>query len=197
MKDTVHELINEKMQEAGITTDRPVNIIPDCYGPRYGHPFIPGASVTVGEFTVMGLAYLSETLAKQVAPPKERCQPWPPHCVGGVAGMNTYVLMQLVRNRLVETKVVHAENYRDALIALDFAPYDAWEDFAVSMNECELMTDDRLEEHRQGPDNDVLKDEVADYAVEHWGPSDHYILEIEPDGTVTSHPEMANRIEVM
>lgn len=86
MKDSVHELINEKMQEAGIkVTDRSVCIIPDCYGTRYGQSFIPGAQVTVGEFTVIGLAYLSEDLAKQVvthAPP-ENLELWPRHCLKG------------------------------------------------------------------------------------------------------------------
>lgn len=197
MERTESELVNKKMQEAGITTDRPVSVIPDCYGPRYGHPFIPGASVTVGEFTVIGLAYLSEDLAKIVAPPGERCQPWPKQCTMGEAGKNTYVLVEITRNYLTDREVVFAESFREALIAFDFGPYDAWEDFAVNMNECGLMSDDRLEELRQGPDNDVLKEEVADYAVEHWGTSGCYIMEIKPDGSVTTHPEMSNRIEVM
>jgi len=196
MKDTVHELVNKKMQEAGITTDRPVYVIPDCYGPRYGHPFIPGASVTVGEFTVIGLAYLSENLAKQVEPPRERCQPWPPHCTIGVAEMNTYVLIGLVKNRLFETKVVYAKSFREALIALEFAPYDPWETFAVNMHEAGLITEDRLEELQQAS-NDELKEAVADYAAENWGPYDHYILEIEPNGSITTRPEMSNRMEIM
>ena len=88
MKGTVHELVNRKMQEAGIkVTDRPVYVVPDCYGPRCGQSFIPGAEVTVGEFTVIGLAYLSEDLAKQVAMPEEKDpQTWLPHCTIGVTG---------------------------------------------------------------------------------------------------------------
>lgn len=112
--------------------------------------------------------------------------------------MNTYVLLELVRNYLVGIEVAHAKSFRDALIALDFAPYDVWEDFATSMNECGLMTDDRLEELRcMGSDNDEIKEEVADYAAEHWGTEGHYILEVKPDGSVTTRPEMANRMEVM
>jgi len=199
MERTIHELVNKKMQEAGVTvTDRPVYVIPDCYGPRYGQQFIPGAQVTVGEFTVIGLAYLSEDLAKQITMPTEKDPHlWPSHCTMGEPGKNTYVLVDITKSCLTDAEVVHAESFREALIALDFGPYDAWEDFAVEMNECGLMTDDRLEEHRQGPDNDVLKNEVADFAVEHWGTGGCYILEIEPDGTVTSHPEMSNRTEVM
>jgi len=41
MNGTIHELVNKKMQEAGITTDRPVYVVPDCYGPRYGQSFRP------------------------------------------------------------------------------------------------------------------------------------------------------------
>lgn len=87
MAENIHEIVNRKMQEAGIkVTDRPVYVVPDCYGPRCGQSFIPGAEVTVGEFTVIGLAYLSEDLAKQVAMPKETgTQTWLPHCTIGVA----------------------------------------------------------------------------------------------------------------
>jgi len=197
MKDTVHELVSKKMQEAGITTDRPVYVIPDCYGPRYGHPFIPGTSVTVGEFTVVGLAYLSEDLAKLVAPPGERCQPWPKQCTMGAAGKNTYVLVEITRNYLTDCEVVFAESFREALIALDFGPYDAWADFAVNMNECGLMSNDRLEEFRSEGKDDELREEVADYAVAHWGTSGCYILEIEPNGSITTRPETSNRIEIM
>lgn len=199
MADNVHELINKKMQEAGVkVTDRPVYVTPDCYGSRYGQLFIPGAEVTVGEFTVIGLAYLSDDLAKQIRmPEKTDPQVWLPHCLMGVIGMNTYVLVGLVKNRIFEVEVVHAENLPKALIALDFGPCDAWEDHAVAMNECGLMSDDRLEELRQGPDNDELKDEVAEFAAEHWGPDDYYILEIKPDGSVTVLPEMVTRAAVM
>lgn len=111
--------------------------------------------------------------------------------------MNTYVQLELAKNYIVGVEVVHAKNFPDALIALDFGPCDAWEDYAVSMNECGLMSNDRLEELRQGPDNDELKDEVAEFAAEHWGPDGYYILEIKPDGSVTTRPEVVNRAQVM
>lgn len=87
MSHTIHELINNKLQEAGITVpDRPVMVIPDCYGERCNQLLVPGAVVTVGEFTVIGIAYLSEDLAKQVRPSLTALSTpsvWTPHCQKG------------------------------------------------------------------------------------------------------------------
>jgi len=80
---TIHELVNNELKEAGITVpDRPVLVTPDYCGERYGQFFIPGAVVTVGEFTVIGLAYLSKDLTKQVEPfltASSSPETWTPH----------------------------------------------------------------------------------------------------------------------
>ena len=88
MSRTIHELINNKLQEAGITVpDRPVSVTQDCYGERCNQLLVPGAVVTVGEFTVIGIAYLSEDLAKQVRPFLTALSTpppvWTPHCLKG------------------------------------------------------------------------------------------------------------------
>lgn len=88
MSHTIHELINNKLRDAGITVpDRPVSVVLDRDEGRYNNQlFIPGAVVTVGEFTVIGIAYLSEDLAKQVRPfltALSTPSVWPPHCLKG------------------------------------------------------------------------------------------------------------------
>lgn len=112
---------------------------------------------------------------------------------------NTYVYIEVRKDHLVGTKSTKAESFRDALIDFDFYPYDPWEDYAASMNELGILSDERLEKLR--PDSgiaysDELKETVADYAVKHWCSLGYYILEILPDGSVISHPEKSNRMAV-
>lgn len=117
--------------------------------------------------------------------------------------MNTYVLIELVNGYLIETEVVQAESFREALIALEFRPYDLWEDIIGSMYDKGLITDDRLKELHTLPNEEVAqKQAIGDYAVEYWWPivtsgGGHYILEIRPDGSVSTRPGMTSRLEAM
>jgi len=81
MGHTIHRLINQKLNDAEIIVpDRPACITSGSCGQL----LIPGVVVTVGEFTVKGVAYLSEDLAKQVRPFLTALSTpipvWTPHC---------------------------------------------------------------------------------------------------------------------
>lgn len=119
--------------------------------------------------------------------------------------MNTYVLIEIIKSQIVEVEAVHAESFREALIALEFGPYCPWGDIAASMLKEGLITEKELDRHGarlqlyEVPKelDEEFAQAIADYAVEHWEPSEHYILEIGPYGSVTTRPEMSNRMEVM
>lgn len=124
--------------------------------------------------------------------------------------MNTYIYMELVNGYLTDVETVRAENFREALIALEFRPYCPWGDIATWMRKEGLITEKELARHHARlqlyEDHRELDEEfaqaIADYAVEHWEPTmtrenGYYILEIEPDGSVTTRPEMTSRMEAM
>lgn len=84
MYGTISELITNKLEEAGIeVTSGIVQIATDGDDKHgLGKLFIPSAKVTVGEFTIVGQAFLSDELADQIKDfiPSGDEQVWPEHC---------------------------------------------------------------------------------------------------------------------
>jgi hypothetical protein len=104
--------------------------------------------------------------------------------------LNTYILIELTEGHwpgIENLRAVEVENYGEALIAFNFHPYDPWEDFATGMFEKGIITEKELDRLRTVDDSE-LAEVVLPYALAHWGPSNHCILEIRPDDVILERP---------